>query len=140
MKKIFLTILLFTSITAFSQVKITGYFDAEIGLSFGLSEKISTEIRINDDLGKEFSASAQLQYQFVSKENYNLNFGIGVVTYPFSNNTNTVESFYFPLNIEITPLKEVKNFALVLESAYHLAKNNVTSGIRNSIGIRYIFN
>ena len=80
-------------------------------------------------------------YKFVSKEDYNLNFGAGVSTFPFhSKKVDFYESFFLPLQIEITPFKETRNFGLVLESAYHFSDTNNKSGVRNSIGIRYIFN
>ena len=89
----------------------------------------------------EFNTELSLLYQFVAKEDYNLNFGIGVSTFPFhSTNIDFMESFYLPLQIEIIPFKDIKNLGLVLESAYHFSDATDASGIRNSIGIRYIFN
>jgi hypothetical protein len=66
---------------------------------------------------------------------------MGISTFPFhSKNIKFLESLYLPLQIEITPFKEVKKIGLVLESAYHFSEVTDASGIRNSIGIRYIFN
>ncbi|QNM86984.1 hypothetical protein H9W90_07695 [Polaribacter pectinis] len=141
MKNFFLALLIFTSLSTFSQFKITGYFDAEIGVNYAFSDKLQAELRVNDNLGIEFNTEFSLLYKLVSKKAYNLNFGIGVSTFPFhSDKTDFIESFYLPLQIEITPFKEVRNFGLVLESAYHFSDATDASGIRNSIGIRYIFN
>ena len=139
-EKIAFTLLIFTSLVSFSQFKITGYFDAEIGVSYEFSNNIQTEIRVNDHLGIELNAELSLLYKFVSKEDYNLNIGLGISTFPFhSSNIDFYESFYLPLQIEITPIKEVANFGFVLESAYYFSEVHNASGIRNSIGIRYIF-
>jgi hypothetical protein len=141
MKKILFVLLLLSSISTFSQFKITGYFDAEIGLNYTFSEDFQAEIKVNDNLGIEFSTQLAILYKFISKEDYNLNVGIGISTFPFhSNKIKFIESFYLPLQIEITPFKEMRNFGLILESAYHFADKPDASGIRNSIGIRYIFN
>ncbi|KGL63962.1 hypothetical protein [Polaribacter sp. Hel1_85] len=140
MKKILFVALLLTTISSYGQFKITGYFDAEIGINYAFSENFQAELRVNDNLGIEFNTELSLLYKFVSKEDYNLNFGMGVSTFPFhSKNIKFFESFYLPLQIEITPFKEVRNFGLVLESTYHFSDINNASGIRNSIGIRYIF-
>ncbi|MEE9408001.1 MAG: hypothetical protein V3V28_07995 [Polaribacter sp.] len=141
MKKTIFTLLLFISISTFSQFKITGYFDAEIGVNYMFSDKFQAELRVNDNLGIEFNTELSLLYKVVSKEDYNLNLGIGVSTFPFhSEYIDFLESFYLPLQIEITPFKEARNFGLVLESTYHFSDTKDASGIRNSIGIRYIFN
>jgi hypothetical protein len=141
MKKKLLIVLLITSISTFSQFKITGYFDAEIGINYTFSDTFQTELRVNDDIGTEFNTELRLLYKFVSKDDYNLNLGVGASIFPFSsNNIDFLESIFIPLQIEITPFKEVRNFGLVLESAYYFSEVTAASGIRNSIGIRYIFN
>lgn len=141
MKKILIVFMILTSFSTFSQFKITGYFDAEIGINYAFTNNLQVELRANDNLGIEFNAELSLLYKLVSKEDYNLNFGVGVSTFPFhSEYNNFFESFYLPLQIEITPFKEARNFGLVLESAYHFSDVKDQSGIRNSIGIRYIFN
>lgn len=141
MKKALLILLVITTSATFSQFKITGYFDAEIGINYAFSDKTQVELRVNDNLGIEFNAELSLLYKVVSKDNYNLNFGIGISTFPFhSSNIDFFESYYLPLQIEITPFKESRNFGLVLETSYHFSDITDTSGNRNSIGIRYIFN
>ena len=141
MKKAFTTLLFLISLSTFSQFKITGYFDTEIGISYSFSDKFQVELRVNDNLGIEFNTELSLLYKFVSKEDYNLNFGLGISTFPFhSENIDFYESLYLPIQIEITPFKDARNFGLVLESSYHFADVSNISGIRNSIGIRYIFN
>lgn len=141
MKKIFLTLLISISFSTFGQFKATGYFDKEIGLSYQFSKKLQTEIRINDDINSDFSSEISVLYAFISKENYNFNSGIGLSLYPFSSTTiDFLESIYIPFQIEISPLKSTKNLALVLESAYHFSTSIYASGVRNSVGIRYIFN
>jgi hypothetical protein len=141
MQKALFVFLILTSLTSVSQFKITGYFDAEIGVSYAFSDKFQVELRVNDNLEIEFNTELSLLYKIVSKEEYNLNFGLGISTFPFhSKSIDFFESFFLPLQIEITPFKEVKNFGLVLESAYHFSDIVDASGIRNSIGIRYIFN
>lgn len=140
MKKLICPLLFLISISTFSQFKITGYFDAEIGINYAFSDKFQAALRVNDNLGIEFNTELSLLYKIVSKEKYNLNLGIGISTFPFhSKNINFLESFYLPLQIEITPFKEARNFGLVLESAYHFSDIKDASGIRNSIGIRYLF-
>lgn len=141
MKRLLFLFILFLVTSVFSQFKITGYFDAEIGINYTFSDKLQAELRVNDNLGIEFNTELSIIYKFVSKEDYNINSGIGVSTFPFhSSQIKFFESFYLPLQIEITPFKEVRNFGLVLESAYHFSDIIDASGIRNSIGIRYIFN
>ena len=141
MKKTLLIFLFITSLSSFSQFKITGYFDTEIGISYAISDKLQTEVRFNDNLNIEFNTEVSLLYKVASKEAYNLNFGVGISTFPFhSDNINLFESFFLPFQIEITPFKEVRNIGLVLESAYHFSDVTDASGIRNSIGIRYTFN
>lgn len=141
MKKALLILLVITTSATFSQFKITGYFDAEIGINYAFSDKTQVELRVNDNLGIEFNAELSLLYKVVSKDDYNLNFGIGISTFPFhSSNIDFFESYYLPLQIEITPFKESRNFGLVLETSYHFSDITDASGNRNSIGIRYIFN
>ena len=141
MKKTLLILVFLTSLSTFSQFKVTGYFDAEIGINYTFSDKLQAELRVSDNLGIEFNTELSILYKFVSKEDYNINSGIGISTFPFhSSQIKFFESFYLPLQIEITPFKEVRNFGLVLESAYHFSDIIDASGIRNSIGIRYIFN
>jgi hypothetical protein len=136
MKKIINILLLLASISSFSQFKITGYFDAEIGINYSFLDDFQAEIRINDDLGIDFSAELSLLYQFIKKENYNLNTGIGISYFLFSDSD--LESMYIPLQIEILPFKNLRNLGLVLETAYHFSQ--IENGLRNSVGIRYIFN
>jgi hypothetical protein len=136
MKKTLVLLLLLISISTFSQFKITGYFDAEIGVSYQFSDKFQTGLRANDDLGREFNTELSLLYKFLNKEDYNLNVGLGVNSFLFSG-TDIIESIFIPLQIEIIPFKELRNFGLVIESAYHFS--DLESGIRNSIGLRYIF-
>jgi hypothetical protein len=45
---------------------------------------------------------------------------------------------YIPLQIEILPFKNLRNLGLVIETAYHFPET--ANGVRNSVGIRYIFN
>tara|TARA_B100000809_G_C14719920_1_gene380986 strand:+ start:85 stop:510 length:426 start_codon:yes stop_codon:yes gene_type:complete len=140
MKKYFFLFVILSTTPIFSQFKITGYFDTEVGLTYQFSDRIQTELRINDNLGIEFNSKLSLLYTIFSKENYNLSFGLGISTFPFhSKNTAFFESYFLPFQIAITPFKEVTNFGFVLESAYHLSNYEDASGIRNSIGIRYIF-
>lgn len=140
MKKTLFALFLLSSISAFSQFKITGYFNSEVGLNYQLSNKIQIELRINDNIGTEFNSELSLLYKIVSKEDYSLNLGIGASTFPFhSKKIDFLESFYIPLQIEITPIKNFRNFGFVLESAYHFSETSNKSGIRNSVGLRYIF-
>jgi hypothetical protein len=136
MKKIINILLLLASISSFSQFKITGYFDAEIGINYSFLDDFQAEIRMNDDLGIDFSAALSLLYQFIKKENYNLNTGIGISYFLFSDSD--LDSMYIPLQIEILPFKNLRNLGLVLETAYHFSQ--IENGLRNSVGIRYIFN
>jgi hypothetical protein len=136
MKKIILTALLLVSLSSYSQFKITGYFDAEIGINYGFLNDFQAEVRINDDRGIDFSAEISLLYQFIKKEKYNLNTGIGISYFLFS--SSDLESMYIPLQIEILPFKDVRNLGLVIATAYHFLESE--SGLRNSVGIRYIFN
>ena len=127
--------------SCFSQFKATGYFDKEIGISYAFSDKFQTEVRVFDDLNSEFNSKVSIFYRFISNKNYNLNTGFGISIYPFhSEFVDPFESFYIPLQLEITPLKTIKNIALILEMSYHNSTYNNDSGIRNNVGIRYIFN
>lgn len=124
-----------------AQVKITGYFDSGIGLSYEeFSNKLQTEIRVKDNLGIEFNVAISLLYKIPSKENYNINVELGVISFPTHLNYMPLfESVYIPSQIKITPFNSVKNFTFVAETAYHFSDLINGSGIRNSIGIRYIF-
>lgn len=137
MNKIFYTLLILASLNTFSQLKTTGYFNAEIGISYQFSNKFQTELRVNDNLFSEFSTELSLLYQFVNKEDYNLNIGFGVNSLLFRE-FDRIESLLIPLQLEITPFKNIKNLGFVIEAAYHFAEQDY--GLRNSVGIRYIFN
>lgn len=140
MKKVLFLFVILSSTFIVGQFKITGYFDTEIGLTYQFNDRLQAELRVNDNLDIEFNSELSLLYTILSKNNYNLNFGIGISTFPFhSKNLAFFESYFLPLQIEITPFKETTNFGIVLESAYHFSNIIDTSGIRNSIGIRYIF-
>jgi len=140
MKKIAFLLFILVSVTSYSQFKATGYFDGKIGVSYAFSNKFQSELRVYDALGNEFNSSLDLQYKIVSKEKFNINLGIGISLQPFHSNNDTYESVFFPLMLEITPFSNSKNFAFVLETAYHNSDINEDSGMRNSIGVRYIFN
>ena len=141
MKKIIILFLALSSYPLFSQLKITGYFDSKIGLSYEFAKNLQTELRMNDNLGNEFNAELSVLYKIISKENYNINLGLGISTFPFhSNYIPFLESTYIPTQIEIMPFNSSRNFILVLETAYHFSDLINGSGIRNSIGIRYRFN
>jgi hypothetical protein len=141
MKKIFFLCIILSSTTILSQFKITGYFNAEIGLTYKFSKNIQSELRINDNLGMEFNTELSLLYTLLSKDNYNMNLGTGISTFPFhSKNIDFIESYFIPAQIEITPFKEVRNFGFLFETSYHFSDIENSSGVRNSIGIRYIFN
>ena len=141
MKKIYFLLFFLISSSIHSQFKVSGYFDTEIGLSYQFSDTFQIELRANDNLGIEFNSEISALYTILNKENYNLNFGAGVSLFPFhSQNIDFFESYFLPLQIEIIPFKEFKNFAFVLETAYHFSDVKDASGIRNSIAIRYIFN
>lgn len=137
MKKNFSIVLFLISLSTFSQLKTTGYFNAEIGISYQFSNKFQAELRINDNLFSEFSTELSLFYKFVNKEDYNLNIGFGVNSFLFKE-FDRIESLLIPLQLEITPFKNIKNLGFVLETAYHFAEQDY--GLRNSVGIRYIFN
>jgi hypothetical protein len=140
MRKIIFIVFLILSLSTVSQIKVTGYFDAEIGLSYSFTKRLQTELRVNDNLNQEFNTELSILYKIISKENYNMNFGLGISTFPFhSSYISFVESLFIPAQLEITPFSSAKNFAFVLESAYHFSDITDNSGIRNSIGIRYIF-
>jgi hypothetical protein len=140
MKKALFLCIILSSTSILSQFKITGYFDTEIGLTYKFSEQLQIELRVNDNLEIEFNSELSLLYTIISKGNYTLNFGVGASTYPFhSKNIAFFESYFLPLQIEITPFKDARNFGFVLESAYHFSDIVNSSGTRNSIGIRYIF-
>lgn len=136
MKKNFSIVLFLISLSTFSQLKTTGYFNTEIGISYQFSNKFQTELRINDDLGIDLNAELSLLYKFINKPTYNLNTGLGISFFPFTGAD--LESIYVPIQLEILPIKKNKNLALVIETAYHL--DDFENGLRNSIGIRYIFN
>ena len=137
MKKILFLFVVLSTTSILSQFKITGYFDAEIGITYQFPNKIQTEIRVNDNLVIEFNSELSLLYTIISKEDYNINFGIGISTFPFhSKNLEFFESSFLPLQIETTPFKKATYFRVVLESAYHFSNIKDSSGIRNSIGIR----
>jgi hypothetical protein len=140
MKKILFLFIILSTTSILSQFKITGYFDAEIGLTYKISNHLQIELRASDNLKIEFNSELSLLYTLITKKDYTLNFGVGVSTFPFhSKNTAFFESYFLPLQIEITPFKNANNLGFVLESAYHLSKIINSSGTRNSIGIRYIF-
>jgi hypothetical protein len=140
MKKLLFLFVILSSTSIAGQFKITGYFDTEIGLTYQFNDRLQTELRVNDNLDIEFNSELSLLFTILSKKNYNLNFGIGISTFPFhSKNLAFFESYFLPLQIEIIPFKETRNLGIVLESAYHFSTITDTSGIRNSIGIRYIF-
>jgi hypothetical protein len=141
MKNTLFILIILSSLSSFSQFKITGYLNTEIGLAYQFSDKFQMELRVNDNLGIEFNSELSLLYKFISRDDYNLNFGIGISTFPFhSKKIAFFESFYLPLQIEINPFKKVKKIIFVLESAYHFSDVIDASGIRNSIGIRYTLN
>ncbi len=140
MNKILFLFIILSATSIFSQFKITGYFNAEISLTYQLSDNLQTELKVHDNLGVEFNSELSFLYSIMSKGDYNMNFGIGISTFPFhSKKTAFVESYFLPFQIEITPFKIARNFGFVLESAYHFSDIVDSSGIRNSIGIRYIF-
>ena len=63
MKKILFLLVILSSTSILSQFKITGYFDAEIGLTYKFSDKLQTELRVNDNLGIEFNSELSLLYR-----------------------------------------------------------------------------
>jgi hypothetical protein len=139
-KKTVFILLILASIASFSQFKITGYLNAEIDLNYELTDNFQMEVRVHDNLGIEFNTELSLLNKFISKDDYNVNFGMGISTFPFhSKNIKFLESLYLPLHVEITPFKEVKKNGLVHESTFHFNEVTDASGTRNSIGIPYIF-
>lgn len=136
MKNNFLLFLFFTTCIGFSQIKATGYFNSEIGMSYEFSEKIQAELKIDDAVGKSFSSKLSVLYKIKNKETYNLNLGLGVNVFLFEE-FDQLESFYIPFQLEILPFKNYKNIGFVLETAYHITENE--NGLRNSVGIRYLF-
>ena len=109
MKKTVFVILILASISSFSQFKITGYFNAEIGLNYEGTDNFQMEVKVHDNLGIEFNTELSLLYKFISKDDYNINFGMGISTFPFHpKNIKFFENLYLPLQMEITPFKEVK--------------------------------
>ena len=140
MKKILFLFIILSTTSILSQFKITGYFDSEIGLTYKISDHLQTELRVNDNLEIEFNSELSIRYAIISKEDYTLNFGVGASTFPFhSKKIAFFETYFLPLQIEITPFKNASNLGFVLESAYHFSNIINSSGTRNSIGIRYIF-
>ena len=140
MKKILFLFIILSTTSILSQFKITGYFGTEIGLTYKISDHLQTELRVSDNLKIDFNSELSLLYTVITKDDFTLNFGVGISTYPFhSKNTAFFESYFLPLQIEITPFKNASNIGFVLESAYHFSEIVNSSGTRNSIGIRYIF-
>lgn len=125
------------SIATFSQFKISGYFDSEIGVSYQFNSKFQTELRVNDNQFTEFTTELILLYNIIKKDDYNLNIGFGINTILFRE-FDPIESLLVPLQLEILPFKKNRNFSFVIETALHFLEQDY--GIRNTIGIRYIFN
>lgn len=125
------------SIATFSQFKISGYFDSEIGVSYQFNSKFQTELRVNDNQFTEFTTELILLYNIIKKDDYNLNIGFGINTILFRE-FDPIESLLVPLQLEILPFKKNRNLSFVIETAFHFLEQDY--GIRNTIGIRYIFN
>jgi len=125
------------SIASFSQFKISGYFDSEIGVSYQFNSKFQTALRVNDNQFTEFTTELILLYNIIKKDDYNLNLGFGINTLLFRE-FDQIESLLIPLQLEILPFKNNKNLGFVIETAFHFLEQDY--GLRNTIGIRYIFN
>jgi hypothetical protein len=82
MKKILFLFVILFSISSFSQFKITGYFDTQIGLSYQFNDRLQTELRVNDNPNIEFNSELSLRYTVLSQKNYNLSFRNGIALCP----------------------------------------------------------
>ncbi|MGB3585909.1 MAG: hypothetical protein WBA23_05190 [Tunicatimonas sp.] len=102
------------------------------GVSYSFTPRIAAEFRLNatvfvEDISPEFLAT----YRFVDRTSYAAYTGLG-------GRTNQFYGIMIPLGFQVSPFKELRNFALSSELALlGIGDENVI--LRGAIGFRYYF-
>jgi hypothetical protein len=139
MKKVILILIISCSISSYGQIKPTIYTENNLGVWFGLSNKVSGELRVktnrfenffldSKDI-KPFESEFLISYTTLNKEYYKLRLGIGT-SFIFEN-IDPLNSFIFPVNFEIIPFKE-NSFSFIS----FIFEPSIVTYIEGSIDVR----
>ncbi len=135
MKRIFSTLFfVFFSISAFSQVKLSGYTEHILGVEINASKKMSLELRFKETRNRSwFDNEALLFYQVFHKDYYGIKIGAGIDA-NFINEGDIIEALVVPVQFEVVPFKKYDYFSLVVEPSVFVTESD--SYLRNLVGIK----
>lgn len=126
------------SMTALSQVKVTGYSTHALGISFPLHEKISAELKTYPNQWEFENVDFELTgfYHFKPGDFHRFSAGIGLGINPFIEAGSPYLSF--PVALEFYPLQSFRRVSFLFELAPEIYfEDNVN--LRYLWGIRYAF-
>ncbi len=135
MKKIFSTLFfVFFAISAFSQVKLSGYTQHVLGVEVNFSKKISLELRFKETKNRSwFDNEALLFYQIFHKDYYGIKIGAGIDA-NFIDEGDIIEALTVPVQFEVVPFKKYDYFSLVVEPSVFVIESGAY--LRNLVGIK----
>ncbi|MEI7594563.1 MAG: hypothetical protein WCK02_02365 [Bacteroidota bacterium] len=134
MKKLVLIILFFVSTSSFAQLSLSVYGDKAMALSVPVNKRIFSELRAYSNMYlKSMKLEPMVLVNFKRSRNANVYGGVGAVFVP---NDVSYLRVSVPIGVQITPFKDFRNLAFVIEVAPEIYDEVY---LRSTWGIRYIF-
>ena len=136
LQKTLFTMLIFTLINlkGFSQISISYYSSSlsKFGVAYNFNDKLWTELRVYSNTAFEnVTPELVINYNFISKERFNVYAGIGGVV-------NFFDGLVVPVGVQFTPFDKLERFSLHIECQPTIVIEG-TSVLQSSWGLRYRF-
>ncbi len=133
-----ISILISLSLNAFSQIGITGYSVYALGVNTSQAKKISVELKaFTNNIIDNMLTEADIFYNFKEKPYHRFAVGVGVNAGLFRG-FDLINSFTVPLDLEIFPIQDLKQFSVVIEVSPEFVIDGDV-GLTQLWGIRYTF-
>ena len=133
MKKILLGLFMAISVSAYSQIGITGYTANAVGINYKFLSRLSVDFKMITQNFDETKSHLSLNYSYVKADNYNFYVGAGLSDRAI--NGDLVSSIIIPIGFEVAPFESAKKLSFIVE----ITPNTFDLSINKFLGVRYSF-
>jgi len=141
MRRFFLVtgVLLAMNVTAYSQIGVSSYSIYSLGISTSKEKRIGGELKSFFNRGDFENTYYELSgmYNFRSKNYHQFSVGVGLNIAPFIG-FDHIQSFTFPIQLEVFPLQNFKQLSFVIEIAPEWIIEEPLN-MRHLWGLKYTF-
>lgn len=136
LQKTLFTLLIFSLIDlkGFSQISVSYYNSSlsKFGVAYNFNDKLWTELRVYSNTAfEDITPELVINYNFISKERFNVYAGIGGVV-------NFFDGLVVPVGVQFTPFDKLERFSLHIECQPTIVFEG-TSVLQSAWGLRYRF-